>query len=157
MRGEAKPSLPTRRALLTGLVLAGGGAAVAASALKLSWAGSVSKKGAAWWDRTFLSLRNGGVAEWSATVGEAFKIPGPKGAVKLVVAAVTPFQTKGARPASLGRSSAFAVVFESKTPDFVPDGDMIYELAHATHPALAIHMGRKVVTGNRARLTAIFN
>ncbi len=157
MGGEAKPSLPTRRALLTGLVLAAGGAAVAASALKLSWAGSGAKKGAAWWDRTFLSLRNGGVAEWSATLGEPFKIPGSGGSVKLVVAAVKPYETKGARPASLGRSSAFAVVFESKTPDLVPDGDTVYELSHPTYPALPIHVGPKVVVGNRARLTAIFN
>jgi hypothetical protein len=149
---------PSRRMLLAGLGAgAVGVAAAAAPVLSLRLAPARSGKPASWWDRTFLSLPSAGLAEWKGLVGETFSLATPNGAHLLRIVAVSAFPASGSRPATLGRSQAFSVVFESVAGPALPAGDRLYELAHLSYPALPLYMSAPTVTGLKTRVSAVFN
>jgi hypothetical protein len=144
--------------LLAGLgVGAVGAAAAAAPILGLRLADSAVGRPSSWWDRTFLSLKSAGLAEWTGVVGETFALETANGPQMLRVAAVNAFPRSGPRPASLGRSQAFAVVFEAMVGARLPAGDRLYQLNHNSYPALPIFMGAPVALGQKVRLIAVFN
>jgi hypothetical protein len=134
-----------------------GVAASAAPVLSLRLAPSTSGQPASWWDRTFLSLKSAGLAEWKGVVGETFSLATPNGSNLLKVVAVNAFPASGSRPTSLGRSQAFAVVFESLGGPPLPAADRLYVLAHRAYPSLDIFMGAPVTAGQKTRLVAVFN
>ena len=134
-----------------------GAAAAAAPVLGLRLDDSRLRQAASWWDRTFLSLQSAGLAEWSAVVGESFTLATASGNHLLRVASVTAFPRSGPRPASLARSQAFAVTFETVAGPPPPAIDSLYQLSHASYPALPIYMGAPVRAGARSRLIAVFN
>jgi uncharacterized protein DUF6916 len=149
---------PSRRMLLAGLGAgAVGVAASAAPVLSLRPTGALSGGSASWWDRTFLSLQAAGLSEWGATVGQTFTLGTPNGSHLLRVAAVTAFPGSGPRPATLGRSQAFFVVFESGAGPSLPAGDSVYQLAHSTYPSLPIYMSAPSTVARKTRLVAVFN
>jgi hypothetical protein len=144
--------------LLAGLgVGAVGAVAAAAPILSLRLTGSSSGRPASWWDRTFLSLKAAGMAEWSAVVGETFSLATLNGSNMLRVVAVTAFPRSGSRPASLGRSQAFAVVFESVSGPPLPAADRLYELAHPSYPPLPVYMSLPSMVAKKTQLVAVFN
>jgi hypothetical protein len=150
--------MTSRRNLLLGL---GGGsvaaAAIAAPVLQLALAKGGTAKTASWWDRTFSSLRDGGVQEWSALVGESFSLAAPGGATALKLIAVKAMPSTGLRPKSVARAQAFRAVFETAASARVPAGDRIYELTHRAHSPLQMYMSPSVLAGKKAQLVAIFN
>ncbi|HEX8240957.1 MAG TPA: hypothetical protein VF574_14575 [Allosphingosinicella sp.] len=142
--------------LLAGLGLgAVGVAAGAAPVLRLT--ASPAGTTTSWWDRTFVSLRSAGMAEWSQVVGSTFSLVSPNGSHLLKVAAVTPFVQSGARPRTLGRSQAFSVAFELVSGPALPKTDRLYEIAHPSYPSLPIYMGVPVGVARTTRLIAVFN
>jgi hypothetical protein len=144
--------------LLAGLGAGAVGAAAAASpVLSLRLAESSAGRPASWWDRTFLSLQAAGYTEWSGIVGETFSLKSTNGSHLLSVAAVTAFPKSGSRPTDLGRSQAFAVVFEAISGPPLPATDMMYEVAHASYPSLPVYMGVPAAAGQKSRLVAVFN
>ena len=156
MSGDS--AYPSRRMLLAGLGAgAVGVAAAAAPILGLRLAPSTSGRPDAWRGRSFPSLQAAGLAEWKSVVGETFKLATPNGAHALKVVAVTAFPASGPRPATLGRSQAFSVVFESLGGSPLPAADRLYELAHRSYPSLPISMGAPTRLGRKIRLTAVFN
>lgn len=149
---------PNRRMLLAGLGAgAVGAAAAAAPVLGLRLDDGRLKPAASWWDRAFLSLQSAGLAEWTAVVGESFTLATARGNHLLRIAAVTAFPRSGPRPNSLGRSQAFSVTFETVAGPALPPIDTLYQLTHASYPALPIYMGAPVKAGTRTRLIAVFN
>jgi hypothetical protein len=134
-----------------------GAAAAAAPILSLRLADSGSGRPASWWDRTFLSLKSAGLAEWTAIVGETFSLATPNGSHLLRIAAVAAFPKSGPRPAALARSQAFSVVFEALSGPSLPAADRLYQLTHRSYPPLPIYMGAPVTLGQKARLIAVFN
>jgi hypothetical protein len=151
-------ALLSRRVLLAGLGAGAVGAAGAltgtAPVLSLGSAGGTSSREASWWDRTFLSLQAAGLAEWSRVVGETFTL---NGSHRLRVVAATAFARSGARPAGLGRSQAFSVVFEPIAGPPLPATDKVYKLVHPSYPPLPIYMSAPVGLGRATRLIAVFN
>jgi hypothetical protein len=149
-----------RRMLLAGLAAGAVGAAAAAAPIvvNLRLTGGSAGRPPSWWDRPSLSLQAAGLAEWTGVVGETFTLETRGGSHALRVAAVNPFAKSGPRPTSLGRSEAFAVVFETVAgapPLAAADG--LYRLTHPSYPALPIFMGAPVAAGRTARLIAVFN
>jgi hypothetical protein len=134
-----------------------GVAAAAAPVMSLRLAGSSSAGSASWWDRNFLSLQAAGLTEWRAVLGQTFTLATPSGSHLLRVAAVTAFPRSGARPATLGRSQAFSVVFELVAGPPLPAGDSVYQLAHASYPPLPVYMSAPTMVARKARLIAVFN
>jgi hypothetical protein len=150
--------LMSRRLLLAGLGAGAVGAVAAVSpVLSLRPADGASAKPESWWDRTFLSLQAAGLAEWSMLVGEMFDLDGPNGPHRLRIAAVTAFPGSGPRPATLARSQAFSVVFESVEGAPLPPSDRLYQLVHSSYPPLPIYMGAPFALGRMSRLIAVFN
>ena len=148
---------PSRRNLLLVLGLGAAGAAVAASPLtRLGWVPEGSGKTLGWWERTFASLRHGGVGEWSALTGQTFQVASEQGPSLVKVAEVRPLASEGSRPRDVSRAQAFAVVFEA-SPGRMPAGERIYSFAHAAHDAVDIHVGAPVLVGQTAQVVAIFN
>ncbi|HLL29886.1 MAG TPA: hypothetical protein VK403_02710, partial [Allosphingosinicella sp.] len=151
-------AFPSRRMLLAGLGAgAVGAAAAAAPILSLRLAGGTAGRRESWWDRTFLSLKAAGLSEWSAVVGETFSLDTQNGSHGLRVVAVNAFPSSGPRPATLGRSEAFSVVFESAAGPPLPAVDRLYQLAHRSYPSLPIHLGAPTTVGQKVRLIAVFN
>lgn len=134
-----------------------GVAAAAAPVLSLRFAASTSGRPDSWWDRTFLSLKAAGLAEWKGVVGEMFSLDSPNGSHALRIVAVTAFPASGSRPRTLGRSQAFSVVFELISGPPLPTADRTYELAHRSYPPLPIYMSAPAGLGHKTRLTAVFN
>lgn len=134
-----------------------GVAAAAAPILSLRLAAGTSGRPASWWDRTFLSLKSAGMAEWGTVVGETFNLNTLNGSHILQIVAVTAFPKSGSRPASLGRSQAFSVVFESVAGPPLPTTDRLYELAHRSYPPLPIYMSAPSSVSRKSRLVAVFN
>ena len=156
MSGDS--TYPSRRMLLAGLGAgAVGVAAAAAPILSLRLAPSTSGKPESWWDRTFLSLRGAGLAEWKSVVGETFNLATANGVHALKVVAVTAFAASGRRPATLGRSQAFSVVFESLGGPPLSATDRLYQLAHRSYPPLPIYMSAPVALGRKTLVAAVFN
>jgi hypothetical protein len=133
-----------------------GVAAAAAPVLSLRGAPSTPAR-ASWWDRTFLSLQSAGLAEWKGLVGETFNLATPNGSNLLRIVAVSAFAASGPRPVTLGRSQAFAVVFETIAGPALPAGDRLYELTHPSYPALPLYMSAPTQLGQKSRLIAVFN
>lgn len=151
-------ALLSRRLLLAGLGAgAFGAAAAAAPVLGLRAATATAGRPASWWDRTFLSLQTAGLTEWSGVVGETFALNSPNGSHVLRIVSVTAFPRSGPRPAELGRSQAFSVVFELTAGPPLPATDGLYQLVHRSYPPLPIHMGAPVGLGRETRLVAVFN
>jgi hypothetical protein len=148
-------STPSRRNLLLGL---GAGslaaAAVAAPALKLTL--PASAKTPSWWDRMFLSLRDGGVQEWSTLVGQSF-VMATGGSLALKLIAVKPLPSKGLRPKSVSRSQGFVAVFESAATGKIPTADKIYQLTHHAYSPLEIYMSPVGIVAKKAQFVAVFN
>jgi hypothetical protein len=134
-----------------------GAAAAAAPILSLRLADPGSGRPASWWDRTFLSLKTAGLAEWTGVVGETFTLETLNGSSLLRVAAVTAFPRSGPRPTSLARSQAFSVAFDALSGPPLPATDRLYQLTHRAYPALLIYMGAPVAVGQKSRLIAVFN
>ena len=156
MSGDS--AYPSRRTLLAGLGAgAVGVAAGAAPIFSLRAAPLSSGQPVSWWDRTFLSLKAAGLAEWKGVVGETFNLATPNGSHLLKVVAVSAFPASGSRPRTLGRSQAFSVVFESIGGPPLPAGDRLYELAHRSFPSLPISMSAPTMLGQKTRLVAVFN
>jgi hypothetical protein len=144
--------------LLAGLGAGAVGAvAAAAPVLSLRLAGSPIGGAGSWWDRTYLSLQSGGLAEWSGIVGETFTLVTAKGTHLLRIAAVAAFPRSGQRPTSLARSQAFSVTFETVAGPPLPAADRLYQLTHSAYPPLPIYMGIPVTVGQKSRLIAVFN
>ena len=157
MADDGPGHLATRRNLLIGIGLGTIGAgALAAPALRLSWSALASKRGASWWDRMFVSLRHGGLQDWSAIIGESFTVVGERGQSSLKLVAVKALKAAGRRPREVARSHAFAAVFEGER-DRSPQGDRVYIFTHPAYPPLDIYMGEQVDLGGRVRLEAVFN
>lgn len=149
---------PDRRMLLAGLGAgAVGAAAAAAPVLSLRFADSRLGRSASWWDRTFLSLQSAGLAEWTAIVGETFTLATARGNHLLRIAAVVAFPRSGPRPATLARSQAFSVTFETVAGPALPAVDSLYQLTHPSYPSLPIYLGLPVTLGAKSRLIAVFN
>ncbi len=134
-----------------------GAAAAAAPVLSLRFAGGGLSQASSWWDRSFVSLQSAGLAEWTAAVGQTFALETPGGSHLLRIAAVTAFRASGRRPASLGRSQAFAVTFETMAGPPLPAVDSLYKLTHGAYPPLPIYLGKPVTQGRKSRVTAVFN
>ncbi len=134
-----------------------GAAAAAAPVLSLRFAGDSSGRRASWWDRTFQSLHSAGLSEWRGLVGEIFTLDSVNGRHMLRIAAVTAFPRSGSRPASLGRSQAFSVLFESIAGPPPPATDRLYQLVHRSYPPLPVYMGAPSAGGQTIRLLAVFN
>jgi hypothetical protein len=144
--------------LLAGLGAGAVGVAVAATPVpSLDLMGDGSEGSESWWDRTFQSLQAAGLTEWSALVGQTFTLATPNGSHLLQVAAVTAFPRSGPRPATLGRSQAFYVVFESVAGPSLPAADNVYQLAHASYPPLPVFMSAPWTVARTTGLVAVFN
>ncbi len=149
---------PSRRMLLAGLGAGAAGVAIAATPVpSLALLDDESEGSGSWWDRTFQSLQTAGLAEWSAMVGEAFTLNAARGSHLVKVAAVTAFPRSGPRPATLGRSQAFYVVFESVAGPSLPAADNVYQLAHASYPPLPVFMSAPWTVARTTGLVAVFN
>ncbi|HEX8307574.1 MAG TPA: hypothetical protein VF645_04070 [Allosphingosinicella sp.] len=148
----------SRRLLLAGLGAGAAGVAAAVTpVLGLRPAAGPSSRPDSWWDRTFQSLQAAGLAEWSRLVGETFDLVGPAGPHRLRIAAVAAFPRSGRRPAELGRSQAFSVVFESVSAAPLPSTDRLYQLVHRSYPPLPIYMGAPFALARKSRMIAVFN
>lgn len=148
----------SRRMMLTGLGAGAiGAAAAAAPVLSLRLAGGASTQPASWWDRTFLSLPAAGLAEWSGLVGQTFALESANGSHLLRIAAVTAFPGSGPRPATLARSQAFSVAFESIGGPALPATDRQYQLVHRSYPPLPLYMSKPTMVAQKSRLIAVFN
>ncbi len=148
----------SRRVLLAGRGAGAVGAvAAAAPVLSLRLAGAGAGRRASWWDRTFRSLQAAGLAEWSGVVGETFTLDSLNGSHMLRIVAVTAFPGSGPRPATLGRSQAFSVVFESIAGPPLPATDRVYQLVHRSYPPLPLYMGAPTGVGQKSRVIAVFN
>ena len=134
-----------------------GAAASVAPVLGLRPAAGDSSRPLSWWDRSFQSLHSAGLAEWNALVGEAFDLDGPGGPHRLRIAAVTAFPRSGRRPATLARSQAFSVVFESVAGPPLPSTDRLCQIVHRSFPPLSVYMGAPFLVGRKPRLIAVFN
>jgi hypothetical protein len=154
-------ALLSRRILLAGLGVGAIGAVGALSggapALGVRRGAGASADGESWWDRTSVSLRAAGLDEWSGAVGRTFTAASPNGSHKLRVAAVAPFAPSGRRPAALGRSEAFSVVFELVGGPRLPAADGLYELIYGAYSALPVYMSAPFGSGRGTRLIAVFN
>jgi hypothetical protein len=149
---------PSRRMLLAGLGVGAAGVAVAATPVpSLVLMGDESQDSGSWWNPTFHSLQAAGLTEWSAMVGETFSLARGRGSHLVRVAAVTAFPRSGRRPAALGRSQAFYVVFESVAGPALPAADGIYQVAHSSYPSLPIYMSAPWTVGRTTGLIAVFN
>ena len=153
---RAAAFLPTRRLLLAGLGLGAVGVAAAPFA-GLSWMQAGSRRTATWWDKVFPTLKNAGVAEWTALVGEMFTMRTGSGDHYLRIVSVKAFPKSGARPASLGRTQAFAVVFEQMAGKPLAAADLTFQLTHRSYPPLPIYMSAPSMVARAARLVAVFN
>jgi hypothetical protein len=144
----------SRRNLLAALGLSGAAAVVAAPPMPLSWTHRPSA--GSWWDRSSLALARGGMEDWQSQIGTSFSVKADSGAASLRLVEVQPLNSKGPRPASLGRDRAFAAVFEAGD-GAMPPSDGIYTMEHETHGELAVFM--TVGNGGAAvtRLEAVFN
>jgi hypothetical protein len=123
----------------------------------VSGAGGGSVRTASWWDRNFQSLHTAGLGEWGGLVGETFALDSPNGSHLLRIAAVTAFPKSGSRPATLARSQAFSVVFESIGGPPLPATDSVYQLVHRSFPPLPLYMGTPTRLALKTRLIAVFN
>lgn len=154
-------ALVSRRILLAGLGVGAIGAVGALSggapALSVRSAAGGSGREDSWWNPTSVSLRAAGLDEWAGAVGETFTAASPNGSHNLRVAEVAPFAPSGRRPAALGRSRAFSVVFESVGGTPLPAADGLYELVHGAYSALPVYMGAPFRSGRAIRLIAVFN
>ncbi len=149
---------PSRRMLLAGLGAGAAGVAIAATPVpSLDLLSDGSEGSGSWWDRTFQSLQAAGLTEWSALVGQTFTLATPNGSHLLQVAAVTAFPRSGPRPATLGRSQAFYVVFEWVAGPSLPAADSVYQLAHASYPPLPVFMSAPWTVARTTGLVAVFN
>ena len=148
---------PSRRMLLAGLGAGAVGVAAAAAPILSLRLAPTSGQPTSWWDRTFLSLKAAGLAEWTSVVGESFNLDTPNGSNVLKVVAVTAFPASGPRPSTLARSQAFSVAFELLSGPALPAGDRVYEVAHLSYPSLPIYMSAPVTVGQKTRLVAVFN
>lgn len=144
----------TRRRILAALGLGGAAAAtIAAPPLPLSW----TRKPAAgsWWDRSGGSLQHAAIDEWRGQIGASFRVDAENGSATLRLVKVQELNSKGRRPASLGRDRAFSAVFEAEGS--APTGDRTYEVAHQDHGTMNIFMGAANLSGPKPRLEAVFN
>jgi hypothetical protein len=142
---------PSRRMLLAGLgagvVGAIGAAASAAPVLRLAAP-----------TRTTPSLQAGGLAEWTATVGEKFTLTTANGSHTLKVVSATAFPASGTRPPTLTRTEAFSVLFELVGGPQLPSGDSpLYQLTHRTYAPLPIYLSAPIAFGLGTRVAAVFN
>ncbi|TMJ15706.1 MAG: hypothetical protein E6G94_06320 [Alphaproteobacteria bacterium] len=145
----------TRRKLIIGLALGSVAAAAAAAGIGFSWLSTGSKNNASWWDRTFVSLRNGTAADWLKIVGESFTFEGEGGPSLWKVTQVRNLSATGRRPKGV-RAQAFAVVFQSSAKK-IPAGNTAYTINHPKLPPLPIFVGKASTAGGVSKLTAIFN
>lgn len=144
----------TRRRILAALGLGGAAAAtVAAPPLPLSWTRKSSA--GSWWERSGGSLAHGAVDEWRSQIGARFVVQGENGEATLRLVKVQELNSKGRRPASLGRDRAFAAMFEAEGA--APAGDRTYTMAHEAHGSIDVFMGAANHSGPRPRLEAVFN
>ena len=128
--------------------------AVAVPAITLDLTGSSTSTGD-WWDRLFLSLKNGGYAEWTELVGSTFKLTGRTGGAELTLVEVRPFNSRSPRPESLARDRAFAAFFQPTGA--APADDRTYTASHAKYGSLDIFMSPGAPAGRTHRMIAIFN
>lgn len=155
-------ALLSRRVLLAGLGVGAVGAAGAltsgAPVIGLGSGGSAGDASgldaASWWDRSFVSIQAAGLDEWSGFVGETFTANGSN---RFRVVSVTAFPRSGRRPAELGRSQAFSVVFEPVAGPALAATDKVYDLVHASYPKLPVYMSAPAGLGGATRLIAVFN
>jgi hypothetical protein len=142
----------SRRNLLAALGLGGAAAAVVASPpMPLSWTRRASS--GSWWDQGSLALARSGMESWQSQIGTSFSVTAEAGSATLKLVDVQPLNSKGPRPASLGRERAFAAVFEAGEGP-APQGDGIYTMRHETHGELAVFV---TAAGGANRLEAVFN
>jgi hypothetical protein len=99
-------------------------------------------------------LGGAAMAEWSALVGDRFRMAGA-GRASLKLVNVEPLAPSGARPGAL-RRRGFAVTFEAASAR-APEGNSTYLLARGSDAPLPVHLGSPASDGAKTRLVAIFN
>ena len=155
---EGETCTTSRRAVLAGLGLGALAMAGAGSALSIQWAAKMNKKEASWWDALYPSLRNGGISQWSALVGQWFYFKGgPAGYAAYQVREVKPLASKGKRPPECTRSQAFSVTFQTRNPKRAIPGNIMVEIAHERYPSLPIFVSEAALIGGKSVLVAVFN
>jgi hypothetical protein len=100
-----------------------------------------------------LSLASAGYDDWLAQVGSTFAI-GP--GVRIALTGVRSLASGGARPASLGRGTAFLAVFDPIGGATLA-GDLIYIAIHPTLGAVTIFLSASPDPATPARMLAVFN
>ncbi|MFN3943835.1 MAG: hypothetical protein ACK4K7_02750 [Allosphingosinicella sp.] len=145
----------SRRTML--VTLAGGGTAavaIAAPAFSNQLAQQVREAAVTnGWARQFFSLANAGFTEWRQQVGSIFLLGG---GFRMKLVAVTPLSSKGKRPSSVGRSSAFIAVFDPVGNAAVP-GDLIHTARHPQYGTLPIFLSAAPTAKSPRRMVAVFN
>lgn len=137
----------SRRSMLAALSVGAVGAAAEAAPI-LALPASAPSAGAG------TDLGHAAMDEWSALVGERFRMAGAAGApLKLVK--VEPLAASGPRRDTL-RRRGFALTFEAPSAR-APAGDETYWLARGSDAPLPVHLGSPASEGGRTRLVAIFN
>jgi hypothetical protein len=103
--------------------------------------------------RMLLSLADAGYDEWLDQVGSTLTVAG---GTSLKLVAVTPFNSIGTRPASLGRDRAFLAKFDVQNGGTMA-GDLIYTAVHPQYGAFTIFLSASSDPGMAHRMTALYN
>ena len=103
--------------------------------------------------RMLLSLADAGYDEWLDQVGSIFSVGG---GTSLKLVAVTAFNTLGARPMRLGRSSAFTAKFDVQNGGTMAS-DLIYTANHPQYGPFQIFLSASTDPRLPNRMTALFN
>lgn len=137
----------TRRHMLAAMSASAVATAAEAGPVRL---GSFGSKTAAAAD-----LNRGNLSDWSALVGQRFRIAGASGApLKLV--SVEPVNSAGPRPGAVRRRRGFAAVFETSMAR-APEGDQAYWIAQGMGAPLPVFLSPPAEVSGKARLVAVFN
>jgi hypothetical protein len=146
----AQSSFYSRRKLLCGLGL--GGVGMATSSWAAPIAGALSKVV----PRVTASVRQTGMADWTAAIGASFIVRGESGAAPVKLVAVTPLASSGRRPAGL-RSGAFAATFQGTDSRLFPAGNRTYVFQQGNGSQMQLFVSAKSLLGGKAQLIAILN
>jgi hypothetical protein len=103
--------------------------------------------------RMMLSLGDAGYGEWTDQVGSTFLVGG---GTNLKLVAVSALASGGARPANLGRDSAFIAKFDVQNGGTMA-GDLIYTALHPQYGAFQLFLSGSSDPSLPHRMTAIFN
>ncbi|HEX9932256.1 MAG TPA: hypothetical protein VGB08_05390 [Allosphingosinicella sp.] len=146
MTNPADLTVLSRRSMLAALSVGAVGAAAEAAPRLALPAAAASPAGR--------DLAHAGIADWSALVGERFRLAGAAGA-PLRLVKVEPLVAAGARTGA-SRRRGFAVTFEAPAGR-APEGNSTSWIARGNDAPLPVLLGSPATDGGRTRLVAIFN